>query len=455
RWALRTGSDVTATPAIAGGSVYFPAWNGMLYAVDEETGRLQWRTNLLPLADDVFNCSRATPVVWKDLLLVSILGPIRARPAIIVAINRNTGAVVWTSPRLDSSYYSMITMSGTAHDRYFYVGTSSLEEVYNCCSFQGSFVKLDISDGSIVWKTSMLPAGSGYYGAALWGSSPSIDEHRHWVFIATGNNYKVPASVEGCENERLQNGTITPDTCLDPANRMDSIVALSMDDGSVVWNRNLQAYDAWTLVCAITPTIPYCPDVLGPDYDFGEAPMIIHLNETTAAKHSKNKNGSRCIVVAGQKSGFVWALDCDTGSIVWSTAAGPAGTIGGAIWGSCTDGKRVYTNIANSNGKNFTLAPGNEVTNGGGWVAMDAATGEVLWSTAEPSGAFAWGPLSVADGVVFATSYSAAGDVYALDAHTGAILWHNTTGAGIYGGVRPRSTPPDFNFEIATVQGRA
>ncbi|KAH7404147.1 hypothetical protein KP509_15G012500 [Ceratopteris richardii] len=279
----------------------------------------------------------------------------------------------------------------------------------------------------------MLPPDSGYFGAAIWGSSPSIDPGKRLVFIATGNNYRVPESVEACEAERSRNSSISKDTCLDAGNHMDSMLALNIDDGSIVWSRNLLAYDAWTSVCQASPTTPNCPDVLGPDYDFGEAPMIIYLDDAHPS-HSR-RNGKLCIVVAGQKSGFVWALDCDTGSIVWSTAAGPGSALGGAIWGSCSDGKRVYTNIGNVFHSDFILAPSNEVTNASGWVAMDAATGKVLWSKGEPTGGYSLGPLSVSNGVVFVTSLTEGGDIYALDALTGAVLWHNTTGAGIYGGV--------------------
>lgn len=51
------------------------------------------------------------------------------------------------------------------------------------------------------------------------------------------------------------------------------------------------------------------------------------------------------------------------------------GGFGGASWGSATDGKLVYVNIINDLRNNFTLAPSTEVTNGGGWVGINAATG--------------------------------------------------------------------------------
>ncbi|KAH7404154.1 hypothetical protein KP509_15G012700 [Ceratopteris richardii] len=429
-WTFPATFDVTATPAIADGAIYFPAWDGMLYALNEKTGELLWRTNLLAVANASYSTgARATPTIWGRVLLIGLQGP-----ASVVSVDRSSGAIMWISPTLDDSPYAVITTSGTVYDGYMYVGISSLQEVFTCCTFQGSFLKISASDGSVVWRTLMVPPNSNYTGVAVWGSSPAIDRERGLVYIATGNNYDLPDSVEACEAERLQNATISPDTCQDPRNHVDSMLALNIDDGAIAWSRRLEAYDVWRLECQLSPDAPGCPDILGQDYDFGEAPMLIYLDRSSST-YGKQTDNVTCIAVAGQKSGVVWALDCDTGSIVWSTAAGPGGTLGGAIWGSCTDGERVYTNIANNERRNFTLAPSNETTNGGGWVGMDAATGEVLWTTAEPSGGYAFGPLSVSDGVVFATSYTSSGDVYALDGLTGAILWHGTTGAGIYGGV--------------------
>ena len=66
---------------------------------------------------------------------------------------------------------------------------------------------------------------------------------------------------------------------------------------------------------------------------------------------------------------------------------------------------------------------------------MNAQTGRVIWSTAQPKEAYAFGPVSSAKGVVFGTSFSPPGSVYALDAMNGSILWSAALGASIYGGV--------------------
>lgn len=60
--------------------------------------------------------------------------------------------------------------------------------------------------------------------------------------------------------------------------------------------------------------------------------------------------------------------------------AGPGGAFGGASWGLATDGERVFTNIINNAEKNFTLVPSTIVITYGGWVAMNASTGTIIWS---------------------------------------------------------------------------
>lgn len=105
------------------------------------------------------------------------------------------------------------------------------------------------------------------------------------------------------------------------------------------------------------------------------------------------------------------------------------------MWGAATDERRVYTNIANSQHKNFTLAPSQNTTIAGGWVAMEAWSGEILWSTANLNEATAPGPVTVANGVVFGGSTFQKGPIYALSAKTGKILWSHDTGATVYGGI--------------------
>ena len=113
-WRFPTGFDVSATPAISDGAIYFPGWNGMLYSLKEKTGAVRWIANLTHLmgADvQVPAVSRTTPVVASgSLLLVGIYGP-----PLVLALDRRDGTLVWRSQRLDHTLHAVITMSGTAY----------------------------------------------------------------------------------------------------------------------------------------------------------------------------------------------------------------------------------------------------------------------------------------------------------------------------------------------------
>ncbi|KAF5735530.1 hypothetical protein HS088_TW15G01037 [Tripterygium wilfordii] len=436
KWEFYAGRDITATPAIFNGTLYFPSWNGNIYAVKASDGSLVWKKNVSEVTG--INApgfirgvnstvSRSTPTIAEDLVIVGLYAP-----CVVIALEILTGKLVWMT-QLDKHPSSLVTMSGTYYNGGFYVGTSSLEEgatIEQCCTFIGSLAKLDVRTGGIIWQAYMLPSNQGrrggYAGAAIWGSSPSIDINRNLVYIATGNLYSAPENVTECqERQNNQTSPTQPDECIEPENHSNSILALELETGKIRWYRQLGGYDVWFFACNNLST-PNCPPGPNPDADFGEAPMMLSV-----FVHGRMKD----IVVAVQKSGFAWALDRDNGSLIWSTEVGPGGMAGGGTWGAATDEKRVYTNLVNSNRNNFTLKPSNRITNGGGWVAMDARSGQILWSTADPNNAGTNGPVTVANGVVFSGSTFREGSVYAMNAITGKILWSYKTGATVYGGI--------------------
>ncbi|KAK7394522.1 hypothetical protein VNO78_15051 [Psophocarpus tetragonolobus] len=220
------------------------------------------------------------------------------------------------------------------------------------------------------------------------------------VYIATGNLYSAPLRILQCQ-ERQNNQTkpTKPDECVEPENHSNS---------------------SWPLIWTLeTLHAPNCPT---PDADFGEAPIMF-----TSYVNGTKKD----MVVAVQKSGFAWVLDRNNRNLVWFTEAGPGGYTGGGTWGAATDERRVY--IANSEAKNFTLAPSNMISTAGGWVAMDSINGKILGSTANPCNSTANGSVSVANQVLFAGSMDRMGSIYAINAKSGKILWSYKTGGSVYG----------------------
>ena len=142
----------------------------------------------------------------------------------------------------------------------------------------------------------------------------------------------------------------------------------------------------------------------------------------------------RTIAGIGQKSGVYWALDAVTGEYLWSTLVGPGSDPGGIQWGTAYDGQRIYAAIGHNTGQAYRLVSGQVVT-GGSWAALDPATGRILWQTADPQGAPDLASLTEANGVLYGGSMAHTGDqMYALDTRTGAILWKYAAGGSVVGG---------------------
>ncbi|HEX7478950.1 MAG TPA: PQQ-binding-like beta-propeller repeat protein [Polyangiales bacterium] len=441
KWMFQTGGDVWATPSVDEDSVYFPDAAGNLYSLNRRTGAQRWSTQISQYTHVPGDISRTTPLIVGNKLIVGDQGGRKFAGATLMAVNKQTGALLW-STKLESQSTAVITQSAIAQGNTIYVGVSSQEELfaavvpgYKCCSFRGSMLALDANTGAILWKTYMISdaaALAGYSGAAVWGSTPVIDPKRGSVYIATGNNYTVPSAVLSCQT------LTTPEAvkaCVDAApgssdNHFDAIVSLDLRSGAIKWAHSMIPYDAWNVACvfSVQGNEGNCAQPAGPDYDFGQGPTLFSVK-------IKGKDGRRELLGAGQKSGIYWAVDPEDGSVVWNTQVGPGGSLGGLEWGSAMDGTRIYTAVGNNYGIPWTL-PSGAVVNAGFWSALDPATGAILWQTpGTPAVSTSnMGPVTVANGVVFAGTVDAAGTMYALDAASGATLWTFASGGSVNSG---------------------
>ena len=141
------------------------------------------------------------------------------------------------------------------------------------------------------------------------------------------------------------------------------------------------------------------------------------------------------LVGDGQKTGIYYALDAATGQLVWSVQEGPDGKSGGILWGSAVDGSRIYSAVANAQHLSWQLQPAGGTTSGGFFSAVNPATGAILWQTPDPQGNRAQSFMSVANGVAYGGTSSGTGDnMFAMNAATGAILWSYAGGGSIMGG---------------------
>jgi polyvinyl alcohol dehydrogenase (cytochrome) len=399
KWAYGFNGDVTAfgAPTVLGGTLFIGSAGGVVQALSTDSGCVRWvyqADGPVRSAIGVVPNGKAHVAVFSDLI------------GWAYGVEAETGRLIWKK-KPESHESTKLTGSAAVHDGVVYIPAASWEETratnsdYPCCTFRGSVTALRAKDGSQVWKTYTIretprqieKGGIGTWGpsgASVWGT-PTVDAKRGLLYVATGDNFSTPAT-----------------------DLSDSILALELKTGRIVWSRQLTPGDIFSGAC----TGRTCP---GPDYDFGSSVMI-----------EKLPNG-RDVLLAGQKSGVVYALDPDRkGEVLWQTRVGNGGTNGGVQWGMASDGQKVYAAVSDLARKGARgavqvgLPP--DPTKGGGLTALRISNGEKAWYAApQPCGSNpACSPAQPAavtaiPGVVFSGSDD--GHLRAFATEDGRVLW--------------------------------
>ena len=398
KWAfgLPQSTSSYSQPAVAGGRLFVGADTGYVYALDAKTGCVQW--SFLAKAG-----VRATPVIGKAGTTPAVfVGDLRAY---VYALDARTGKLLW-SLKVEDNFTQRVTASPTLYRDRLYVPISEWEEFsagnldYGCCTAVGGIAALDTATGKMVWKTYVMDRpqptrknskGVQQYapaGGAVW-NTPAIDPIRNAVYFGTGDATTYPA-----------------------AGTSDSIMALDMASGRVLWSTQVHGNDSFLGGCNGTAATKSdnCPQVQGPDWDI-PAPVIL----------TRQPSGQRMVLVS-TKPGDVLALDPDKGGkVIWRVHTSGGAPLGdgpgraggqqfGMLWGGALDGSTVYYGLTDggvaalnvADGKRVWLnrlgsAPGRTVNNGspgtgvpgalligggdGKVHALDKKTGDELWVT--------------------------------------------------------------------------
>ena len=70
KWVFTTGGDVSATPAVANGIVYFPDFAGNFYAVNAKSGALVWSHQLADWTGVGGDYARNDPAVYGGMVIL-------------------------------------------------------------------------------------------------------------------------------------------------------------------------------------------------------------------------------------------------------------------------------------------------------------------------------------------------------------------------------------------------
>jgi len=341
-FAFPNGSSAFGQPAVADGRVYVGSDNGFVYALNAQTGCVYWSFQAQAAVRTAI--SIGAPAIY--------FGDLKGN---VYAVDAVSGAQLWTK-RADPHPLTRITGAPTLADGRLYVPLSSLEEGaganpnYQCCTFRGGVVAYNASTGAELWRTYTVPvtpkrikknaSGTqlwGPAGSAIW-SAPTVDAKRGLLYVATGNGYNDPA-----------------------AETSDAVVAYNLKTGRLRWSKQVTPNDVYIVGCGATAKVrENCPDDAGPDFDFGNSPIL------------KTLPNGKSIITLGQKSGVAWGMDPDReGLVVWQKRLGQGSALGGMEWGSAADDQLAYFPIADTQ-------HGPAVA--GGLHAVKLATGEEVWS---------------------------------------------------------------------------
>jgi polyvinyl alcohol dehydrogenase (cytochrome) len=430
RWTFAyPGRAAFGQPAVVGGLVLAGDTGGRVFALDAKTGCTYWNYDAGALVRTGIVIDELPARASPDHLarLVAWFGDDRGN---LHAVDVNSGKRLWVQ-RLDDHPIARLVGTPQLYAGILYAPVSSFEEVaaadpkYRCCTFRGSLVAIEAATGRQLWRsyTVRTPAAavttasgqtlSGPAGGSIF-SAPTIDPKRGFIYVGSGDSYT---------------NVVTDST--------NAMLALKLSNGERVWTQQVAKNDAWILMCTGKPT-GNCPSPLGPDFDFASSPLLLGT-------------GGSPLLVAGAKSGIVYGFDAlQGGKVRWQRVLA-AGTPNGAIlWAPATDFKRVY--VATSEYDPQAL------TGPGALVALDPASGEVLWRTATPESACAWGTencshamlagVAVIPGVVFAGAMD--GHMRAYDAAAGRIIWDFDTGRNFaaVNGVSAHGGAIDYGGEV-------
>ncbi|MFK7914085.1 MAG: PQQ-binding-like beta-propeller repeat protein [Pseudomonadales bacterium] len=423
-----------AQPVPFGDAILIGSQSGAVYALDLETGCAHWSYQ----ADVEVRSAIAVNDTGDRAFFGDLAGQ-------VYAIDPRDGSELW---RTQAHEHPDVTITGSPrwYEGTLYVPLSSSEwgsaadPGYACCTFRGGVVAIDASSGEKRWVSYSIPEepaltgkknemGVALYhpaGAPIW-NNPTIDVARNQLLVGTGEAYTSPASGSS-----------------------DSVIAFDLTTGARNWKYQSIAGDAWNMACFIGGGAN-CPEEDGPDLDIGAPPMVVRV-------------GDQDLIIAGQKSGDVFALNPESGALVWRTKVGRGGFAGGVHWGMASAGPTLFVPNADTIFTGRFTGPRKP-----GLFALDAQDGSILWHTPAPDVCAeadkpACDPgLSAAvtaiPDVVFAGAFD--GHLRAYDATSGKVLWdfdtnrsfESVSGEIAHGGSIEADGPVVYNGHVLVNSG--
>ena len=393
--------NVSTAPIIAGDTIYLEDLSNTVRAVDRETGSVRWSKTYPGFVIG----PNGAALGWGKVFAIRDTDS-------VVALDAVTGEELWVRS-LERTDTDGVDIQPTVYGNLVFASSVpiSLQGVYQGGD-RGILHALDQETGEIVWTFDTVDSPD------LWGNRelnsgggawypPSIDVQRGRIYWGVAN----PAPFPGAPG--FPNGGSRPG----PNLYTNSILSLDVRSGALDWYNQVVPHDIF-------------------DHD------LVH----TLLVDVKQGGGTRRIAVATGKSGDVVGHDVDTGAELWRTEvgihrnddmtlSGPTevlpGTFGGVLTPPAAADGVVYVAVINAPSllepEQTTVLGGNIGTMDGQAVALDAATGAILWDVVVPGDPMAG--MTVVNDIVLTGTFQGKG--YALDRKTGATVWTWNAPGGI------------------------
>jgi PQQ-dependent dehydrogenase (methanol/ethanol family) len=472
QYGIIDGVSNQTTPIVVNGTMYVTDPRGSVYAVDAADGRLFWTFDVT----DLIGGGRREGYIFRNRGAVYDDGVVyTAAGSFLFALDARTGKPVPTfgnngqapvildvirqrfpevKTAISLGYW--FTTAPQIHNGVIYIGSTRSESHIP----GGHVLAVDAKTGKVKWHFNTVPqdekdqgwdiagptwVGGERNGGGIW-ETPSIDPELGLLYVAVANPF-------GDSTKRIGTNLFT-----------DSIIALTLDTGTLKWYFQQTHHDVW-------------------DFDSGNQPILFDMTV----------RGRRVRALAeASKNGFLYILDRETGKPVheiretpvptspaipgeqmWPTqpipytAAGKPmapvspvtpvdidpeyvkannltlapmfappqrnqifapGTQGGANYGPISHSPR--TGLLYVNAVDWPTRGGRGPM--GYFSAFDPTTGELAWQKKFEGYGQAGSVVTAGDVVFVGTGSNVAGYFFAFHAKTGAELWKYNTGSGVF-----------------------
>jgi len=379
-----------STPVADGDTVYVEDLQSTVFAVDRDTGVVRWRRP--------FHATNDGP----NGLAVDGRKILGATDSDAFALATATGRLLWRR-HLTNRAEQFVDIAPIPWRGLAFYSTVGYQP-----NGRGAIYALDAATGAVRWKFVTVkdpwphPLRAG--GGGLW-YPVSIDARGR---LYAGNSNPTPWGG----SPRFPNGAAFPG----PVPYTDSLIVLDARTGRLLWTDQVTAHDIR-------------------DYDFEATPILA-------------KVGGADLVFGAGKAGKVVAWNRRTRHRVWTTVVGVhlndvgplprrrvtvcPGLLGGVETPMAYSAGRLFVPVVDLCGWGSAIgrqdvSTADPARGRGRLVALDAATGRVLWQAGLGSPDF--GCATVSHDVVFTSTFD--GTVYALEAKDGKVLWRARLGAGV------------------------